>query len=194
LIRSKGVGVFFVTQSPLDIPDTVLGQLGNRIQHALRAFTPKDLKAVRAVAQTFRANPGLDVEQALTELGVGEALVSTLQKKGIPGIVDRCLICPPTSRIGSITEQERLEARSRSPIGSRYDNSLDRESAAEVLLKRAKKASNTQVEREPPEKPQSRRSNRQSAAEAATKSFLRSMSTTLGREIMRGILGAFRKR
>jgi DNA helicase HerA-like ATPase len=194
LIRSKGVGVFFVTQSPLDIPDTVLGQLGNRIQHALRAFTPKDLKAVRAVAQTFRANPGLDVEQALTELAVGEALVSTLQKKGIPGVVDRCLICPPTSRIGSITGQERLEARSHSPIGSRYDNSLDRESAAEVLLKRAKKASNTQVEREPPEKPLPRRSKRQSAAEAATKSFLRSMGNTLGREIMRGILGVISKR
>jgi DNA helicase HerA-like ATPase len=194
LIRSKGVGIFFVTQSPLDIPDTVLGQLGNRIQHALRAFTHKDLKAVRAVAQTFRSNPGLNTEQALTELGVGEALVSTLQKKGIPGIVDRCLICPPTSRIGSITEQERLGARSRSPIGSRYDNPLDRESAAEILLKRAKKASNAQVGRESREKPEPRRSNRQSAAEAATKSFLRSISTTLGREIMRGILGSITKR
>jgi hypothetical protein len=194
LIRSKGVGIFFVTQSPLDIPDTVLGQLGNRIQHALRAFTPKDLKAVRAVAQTFRTNPALNVEQALTELAVGEALVSTLQKKGVPGIVDRCLICPPTSRIGPITQQERTEARSRSLIGSRYDNALDRESAAEVLLKRAGNVSSRQVEREAPQKAEPRRSNRQSATEAATKSFLRSMSTALGREIIRGILGAIRKR
>lgn len=194
LIRSKGVGIFFITQSPLDIPETVLGQLGNRIQHALRAFTPKDLKAVRSVAQTFRANPGLNVEQALTELAVGEALVSTLQKKGVPGIVDRCLICPPTSRIGPITQQERTEARSRSPIGSRYDHALDRESAAEVLLKRAENVSRRQVEREPPQKAEPSRGNRQSATEAATKSFLRSMSTALGREIIRGILGAIRKR
>ena len=194
LIRSKGVGIFFVTQSPLDIPDTVLGQLGNRIQHALRAYTPKDLQAVRAVAQTFRTNPGLDVEQALTGMGVGEALVSTLQQKGIPGMVDRCLICPPTSRIGSITDQERSEARSRSPIGSRYDTPLDRESAAELLLKRAQKVINRNAQSEAQQKPEPRRSsNRQSATEAAAKSFLRSVSTTLGREIMRGILGAIRK-
>ncbi len=194
LIRSKGVGIFFVTQSPLDIPDTVLGQLGNRIQHALRAYTPKDLQAVRAVAQTFRINPGLDIEQALTGMGVGEALVSTLQQKGIPGMVDRCLICPPTSRIGSITDQERSEARSRSPIGSRYDTSLDRESAAELLLKRAEKVTNRNTQSEAQQKPEPRRSsNRQSATEAAAKSFLRSVSTTLGREIMRGILGAMRK-
>lgn len=194
LIRSKGVGIFFVTQSPLDIPDTVLGQLGNRIQHALRAYTPKDLQAVRAVAQTFRTNPGLDIEQALTGMGVGEALVSTLQQKGIPGMVDRCLVCPPTSRIGSITEQERSEARSRSPIGSRYDTPLDRESAAELLLKRAEKVVNRNAQSEARQKPEPRRSsNRQSATEAAAKSFLRSVSTTLGREIMRGILGAIRK-
>ena len=194
LIRSKGVGIFFVTQSPLDIPETVLGQLGNRIQHALRAYTPKDLQAVRAVAQTLRTNPRLDVEQALTEMGVGEALVSTLQQKGIPGMVDRCLICPPTSRIGSITEQERSEVRSRSPIGSRYDTPLDRESAAELLLKRAEKVVNKNVQSEAQQEPEPRRSsNRQSATEAAAKSFLRSVSTTLGREIMRGILGAIRK-
>jgi hypothetical protein len=146
------------------------------------------------VAQTFRTNPGLDVEQALTGMGVGEALVSTLQQKGIPGMVDRCLICPPTSRIGSITDQERSEARSRSPIGSRYDTPLDRESAAELLLKRAEKVVNRNAQSEAQQKPEPRRSsNRQSATEAAAKSFLRSVSTTLGREIMRGILGAIRK-
>ncbi len=194
MIRSKGVGIYFVTQSPLDIPDTVLGQLGNRIQHALRAYTPKDLKAVRAVAQTFRVNPGLNIEQALTELGVGEALVSTLQDKGIPGIVDRCLICPPTSRIGPITDQERGAAKSSSPVGSRYNVALDRESAAEVLLKRTEQAASKSSRPETPAKPEPKRSShRQSATEAAAKSFLRSVSTTLGREIMRGILGAIRK-
>jgi len=194
LIRSKGVGVFFVTQNPLDIPDTVLGQLGNRIQHALRAYTPREQKAVRAAAQTFRSNPNLDVEQVFTEMGVGEALVSTLQLKGIPGIVDRCLIRPPTSRIGPISEQERSDVRSRSPVGSRYDKPMDRESAAEVLVQRAEKQA--QEASQPPktaEAPTRRRSNRQSAGEAAVKSFLRSMSSMLGREIMRGILGAIRK-
>ena len=194
LIRSKGVGVFFVTQNPLDIPSTVLGQLGNRIQHALRAYTPLEQKAVRAAAQTFRGNPGLDVEKVFTEMGVGEALVSTLQPKGIPGIVDRCLIRPPTSRIGPISEQERSEVRSRSPVGARYDVTLDRESAAEVLLARAEKLA-SQEDRQEPKKtaPSKRTSNRQSAAETAAKSFLRSMSSMLGREIMRGILGAIKK-
>jgi len=194
LIRSKGVGVFFVTQNPLDVPDTVLGQLGNRIQHALRAYTPREQKAVRAAAQTFRSNPNLDVERIFTEMGVGEALVSTLQLKGIPGVVDRCLIRPPTSRIGPITQQERMEARSRSPVGSRYDKPMDRESAAEVLVRRAEKqAQEASREQQKADVPSRRRSNRQSAGEAAVKSFLRSMSSMLGREIMRGILGAIRK-
>jgi len=194
LIRSKGVGVFFVTQNPLDIPDTVLGQLGNRIQHALRAYTPREQKAVRAAAQTFRSNPNLDVERVFTEMGVGEALVSTLQLKGIPGVVDRCLIRPPTSRIGPITEPERLEVRSRSPVGSRYDKPMDRESAAEVLVRRAEKqAQEASRQEQKTDVPSRRRSNRQSAGEAAVKSFLRSMSSMLGREIMRGILGAIRK-
>jgi hypothetical protein len=195
LIRSKGVGVFFVTQNPLDIPDTVLGQLGNRIQHAIRAYTPKDLKAVRAAAQTFRSNPSLDVEKVFTEMGVGEALVSTLQLKGVPGMVDRCLIRPPTSRIGPISAEERADARSRSPVGSRYDKPLDRESASEILLERAEKKAR---EFEASEKQEAgaapkRRSTRQSSGEAAVKSFLRSMSSMLGREIMRGILGAIKK-
>lgn len=194
LIRSKGIGIFFVTQNPLDIPDTVLGQLGNRIQHALRAYTPQDLKAVRAAAQTFRGNPNLDVEKVFTEMGVGEALVSTLQLKGVPGIVDRCLIRPPTSRIGPITDLERNESRSRSPVGSRYDTPLDRESAAEILLKRTEKQAeeSRKQEQESPAPPK-RSSNRQTAGEAATKSFVRSMTSMLGREIMRGILGAIKK-
>lgn len=198
LVRSKGVGVFFVTQNPLDVPETVLGQLGNRIQHAMRAYTPREQKAIRAAAQTFRSNPRLDTEQAFTQMGVGEALISTLQAKGVPGMVDRALIRPPTSRIGPITTQERNEARAQSPVGTRYDSPLDRESAAEVLQARAKNLAQA-ADRQAARKPQQpdaapRRSTRQTPTEAAVKSFLRSMGTTLGREIMRGILGVVRKR
>lgn len=195
LIRSKGVGVFFVTQNPLDVPDTVLGQLGNRIQHAMRAYTPREQKAIRAAAQTFRANPKLDTEKAFMQMGVGEALISTLQEKGVPGMVDQILIRPPTSRIGPISEQERSEVRSRSPVGDRYDESLDRESAAEVLQKRAEKSAKEveKAQKTGKKEPAKRRSNRQSAGEAAVKSFLRSMSSMLGREIMRGILGAVKR-
>ena len=200
LIRSKGVGVFFVTQNPLDVPDTVLGQLGNRFQHAMRAYTPREQKAIRVAAQTFRSNPNLDTEKAFTQMGVGEALVSTLQPKGIPSMVDRTLIRPPTSRIGPVTDQERQDVRSRSPVGSRYDETLDRESAAEMLQERAEKAARkaqqaeTAAEKEQSKtQPANRRSTRQSPTEAAVKSFLRSMSTTLGREIMRGILGVIKK-
>ncbi len=195
LIRSKGVGVFFVTQNPLDVPDTVLGQLGNRIQHAMRAYTPREQKAIRAAAQTFRSNPKLDTEKAFMQMGVGEALISTLQKKGVPGMVDRILIRPPTSRIGPISEQERSAIRSRSPVGDRYDESLDRESAAEMLQKRAENLAREVEKAQTTQKkaPAKRRSNRQSAGEAAVKSFLRSMSSMLGREIMRGILGAVKR-
>ena len=129
LIRSKGVGVYFVTQNPLDVPDEVLGQLGNRIQHALRAFTPRDQKAVRAAASTFRQNPALDTERVITELGIGEALVSVLEDKGVPGIVERCLVCPPRSRIGPADERERAEVMSRSPVSGRYDQVVDRDHA-----------------------------------------------------------------
>jgi DNA helicase HerA-like ATPase len=208
LIRSKGVGVFFVTQNPLDVPDTVLGQLGNRIQHAMRAYTPREQKAIRVAAQTFRTNPNLDTEQAFTQMGVGEALVSALEAKGVPGIVDRTLVRPPTSRIGPITDSERSEVRSRSPVGSSYDETLDRESAEEVLKERAEKAAREaekaarEAEKRGDEaesesessKATKRKSSRQSPTEAAVKSFLRSMSTTLGREIMRGVLGAIKKR
>lgn len=137
LIRSKGVGVYFVTQNPLDIPDTILGQLGNRVQHALRAFTPRDQKAVRAAAQTMRANPALDVESAMMELGVGEALVSLLDDQGRPGITERVWIAAPGSRIGPAIEAERQAIRMASALGDKYDNTVDRQSAYEVLLQRA---------------------------------------------------------
>lgn len=133
LIRSKGVGIYFVTQNPLDVPETVLAQLGNRVQHALRAFTPRDQKAVRAAAETFRANPRLNTAEAIMELGVGEALISVLDADGVPTIVERALVCPPVSRIGPITPDERAELRSISPIGTRYDAVIDRDSAYERL-------------------------------------------------------------
>jgi DNA helicase HerA-like ATPase len=139
LVRSKGVGVYFVTQNPLDIPDTVLGQLGNRIQHALRAFTPRDQKAVRTAAQTMRANPQLDLEQAITELGVGEALISLLDAKGRPGVTQRAWIVPPASRIGPATAAERDALRKASPVKGKYEQAIDRESAYEVLAGRAAK-------------------------------------------------------
>lgn len=137
LIRSKGVGVYFITQNPLDVPSTVLGQLGNRVQHALRAFTPAEQKAVRAAAETFRPNPRFKTEQVITELGVGEALVSTLQPGGIPGIVDRVKVAPPRSRIGAITPEERTALMGLSPVGHKYDQRVDRDSAYELLQGRA---------------------------------------------------------
>src|SRR5690606_21824019 len=140
LIRSKGVGIYFVSQSPLDVPEAVLGQLGNRVQHALRAFSPRDQKAVRAAAQTFRANPALDTERVITELGVGEALVSVLDDKGRPPPVGRVLICPPQSRLGPLTAAERSEQLARSPLRGRYETALDRESAFEKLAQRAQQA------------------------------------------------------
>ena len=140
LIRSKGVGVFFVTQNPIDIPEKIAGQLGNRVQHALRAFTPRDQKAIKAAAETFRINPKLDVETAITELKVGEALVSTLDEDGAPTIVQRTLIAPPHSRLGPITPKERAVIQSISPFGGKYDTPVDRESAEEVLLKKSEQA------------------------------------------------------
>ena len=140
LIRSKGVGVFFVTQNPIDIPEKIAGQLGNRVQHALRAFTPRDQKAIRAAAETFRINPDIDVEQVITELRVGEALVSTLDEDGAPGIVQRTLIAPPRSRLGPVTPKERAIIQSISPFDGKYDQAVDRESAAEVLAQKASDA------------------------------------------------------
>ena len=136
LIRSKGVGVYFVTQNPLDVPDTVLSQIGNRIQHALRAFTPRDTKAVKVAAETFRPNPEFSTFEAITQLGVGEALVSTLETKGVPSVVQRTLVRPPSSRMGTITGAERAAVIADSPIGSVYDQAIDRDSAAEVLARR----------------------------------------------------------
>jgi DNA helicase HerA-like ATPase len=143
LIRSKGVGVYFITQNPIDIPEKVAGQLGNRIQHALHAFTPRDQKAIRAAAETFRINPRLNVEQAITELKVGEALVSTLMEDGSPSVVHRTLIKPPHSRLGPVTPKERAIIRSISPFDGKYDTRVDRESAEEVIARKAQDAAAT---------------------------------------------------
>lgn len=209
LIRSKGVGVFFVTQNPLDIPDKVLGQLGNRVQHALRAFTPRDQKAVKSAAETLRANPKIDAETAITELGVGEALVSFLDDHGRPCIVERAFILPPASRIGPLTAQEREAAIKGSLLFGHYEKALDRESAYEKL--KSAPASETpaaKTARAPtPPAPDAGDSGgglgevlgdifgggsgrRQSAAEAAVKSAARSIGSQLGREIVRGVLGS----
>jgi hypothetical protein len=136
LIRSKGVGIYFVTQNPLDVPETVLAQLGNRVQHALRAFTPRDQRAVKAAATTFRQNPALNTEEVITQLGKGEALVSTLEGNGVPSMVQRTLIAPPTGRIGPVTDQERRQLIAKSPFKGKYDEVEDRESAYEILQKR----------------------------------------------------------
>jgi DNA helicase HerA-like ATPase len=137
LVRSKGVGVYFISQNPIDIPEKIAGQLGNRVQHALRAFTPRDQKAIKAAADTFRINPALDVAKAITELKVGEALVSTLEEDGSPSIVQRTLIAPPRSRVGPVTRQERTIVQSVSPYAGKYDTEVDRESAFEVLNQKA---------------------------------------------------------
>jgi DNA helicase HerA-like ATPase len=188
LIRSKGVGIYFVTQNPLDIPDGVLSQLGNRIQHALRAFTPRDQKAVRAAAQTFRANPNLDTEKTITEMGVGEALVSMLEDKGTPGIVQRTLICPPASHIGPVSDSEKAALLKNSPLAGRYDEAVDRQSAHEKLQKRAEEAAE-EVEKTP-KKPGRKR---QSVGEAMAKSVARAIGSSLGRQIVRGIMGSIFK-
>jgi DNA helicase HerA-like ATPase len=197
LIRSKGVGIYFITQNPDDLPDRVLGQLGNRVQHALRAFTPRDQKAVKSAAETFRANPAFDVSQAITELGVGEALVSPLEAKGIPGMVDRTLIRPPASRLGPITPEERRDVISKSPVGSRYDKVVDRESAHEILARRAEDAARVAArEKEAKSAPATRApraSTRQSTTEAFTKSVVRSIGYAVGRAVVRGVLGSLSK-
>ena len=145
LIRSKGVGVFFVTQNPLDVPDEVLSQIGNRVQHALRAFTPRDQRAVKAAAETFRPNPDFDAFEVITQLGVGEALVSTLEKKGIPSVVQRTLIRPPSSRLGPLEDHERAALIKTSPVMGQYDEPVDRESAYEILKKRGEEAAEAEA-------------------------------------------------
>jgi len=197
LIRSKGVGVYFISQSPLDVPEAVLGQLGTRVQHALRAFTPRDIKAVKAAAQTFRTNPALDTGTVITELGIGEALVSVLDAKGSPTPVERVLIRPPESRIGPLTEQERQDVLARSPFKGRYDEVIDRVSAYEKLQQRAEEDTRRQAAEKAEqqrEKPTTRSrgasSRRQSAGEAMIKSMARSVGSQIGRRIVRGILGS----
>jgi hypothetical protein len=143
LIRSKGVGVYFVTQNPLDVPDKVLAQLGNRVQHALRAFTPRDQKAVRAAAETFRPNPKLNTAQVIMELGKGEALVSFLEGNGTPSMVERCMVRPPSGRLGPITSEERRAVTAHSPILGKYDQGIDSESAYEILQKRLHETGST---------------------------------------------------
>jgi DNA helicase HerA-like ATPase len=203
LIRSKGVGVFFVTQNPIDVPDTVLGQLGNRVQHALRAFSPKDQKAVKAAAQTFRANPKLNVEAAITELGVGEALVSFLDEKGIPGMVERAMIMPPHSQIGPITPEQRAAIIKNSVVAGVYETAVDRESAYERLKGKAAASGTTTPAGGDAGSPGggwmeslggvlgsggSRRGD--TVLQAAVKSAARTMGSTVGRQLIRGVLGS----
>lgn len=210
LIRSKGVGVFFVTQNPMDIPDSVLGQLGNRIQHALRAYTPKEQRAVRAAASSFRENPAFDTEEVITDLGVGEALVSLLDEDGVPGIVGRTLIRPPASRLGPATRAERKAIIADSPVGEVYDKSVDRESAYEVLAEKAealeKAAAKAEAEAEKAKekaarkKTTSRKSARRKTKTASDhilheiKLVGRQLMRTESRRIIRGILGGFMRK
>jgi hypothetical protein len=199
LIRSKGVGVFFVTQNPLDIPDSVLGQLGNRVQHALRAFTPRDQKAVKSAAETMRANPKLKVDKVITELEVGEALVSLLDDKGRPSIVERAYVVPPCSQLGPITDEERKKVVESSTVFGHYEKTVDRESAFEKLKTRT-------VEKHEDAKPQAQsnpvsdilfgktgpRGGKQSQGliEVFVKSTARTVGSQVGREIIRGVLGS----
>jgi DNA helicase HerA-like ATPase len=208
LIRSKGVGVYFVTQNPLDVPDTVLAQLGNRVQHALRAFTPRDQKAVRAAAETFRQNPKFSTEKAITELGVGEALVSMLEGNGTPSVVERTLIAPPSARVGPITEAERRALMSQNPLRGKYEESLDAESAYEMLAKRKEMAEEPAHEASASGglggllesvlgggqpagkgKGRARMSVTELVIRSAATSVARSVGTQLSRAILRGVLG-----
>ena len=214
LIRSKGVGVFFISQNPLDIPDVTLGQLGNRIQHGLRAFTPRDQKAVRAAAETFRQNPKVDVEKAILELGVGEALVSFLDEKGQPSVVERAFILPPGSRIGPITPEARREIIRTSLVAGHYERTIDRDSAYEMLKSRAEAAARRQEQEEaaretlerpgpgpsaalsvprplpPGAAPRRPAGRRDTLLEAMAKSAARSVGSSVGRQILRGVLGS----
>ncbi|HPE79201.1 MAG: helicase HerA-like domain-containing protein [Sedimenticolaceae bacterium] len=204
LIRSKGVGVFFITQYPNDVPNEVIGQLGNRIQHALRAFTPQDRKAVKAAAGTFRENPAFDTEEVIGQLGVGEALISTLDKKGVPTVVERTLMAPPRSQFGPIDDARRAELIARSPLGSAYETALDRESAYEMLAKRevelaqqrqreAEEAARVKAEeelRKQQERDARAAERREGIGEALAKSVARALGSNLGRQIVRGILGS----
>jgi uncharacterized protein len=196
LIRSKGVGVYFVTQNPADIPDTVLGQLGNRMQHALRAYTPADQRGLKAASDSFRPNPAFDTAEAIQGLGVGEALVSVLDEKGAPTVVQKTTIRPPVSRLGPLTPAERTAVMAQSPVRGLYDEARDRESAYEMLAARAKAAAMPEpaeaapADRDEPRRaPAARPSNRQGMGEAFAKSMLRTIGSQVGRELIRGLLG-----
>jgi DNA helicase HerA-like ATPase len=197
LIRSKGVGVYFVTQNPLDVPETVLGQLGNRVQHALRAFTPRDQKAVKTAAETLRPNPKLKAEKVITELGVGEALVSFLDQKGSPCMVERAFVVPPASQLGPLTEEERAKLIRSSDVFGHYEKTVDRESAYEKLKQRTEASPAQAQESTNPVSDilfgkTGPRGGRQSQGmlEAMTKSAARSIGSELGRQVLRGVLGS----
>jgi len=205
LIRSKGVGVYFVTQNPVDVPESVLAQLSNRVQHALRAYTPREQKAVKVAAETFRPNPAFSTEAVITQLGIGEALVSVLEDKGVPSVVGRTMIRPPSAQVGPLGPAERAAIIADSPVGGLYDTAIDRESAFEVLQKRAhdKQLADERAEHEAERQDAAeraararapRRSTRQSPTEAAMTSFARTVANTLGREIVRGLLGGLTRR
>ncbi|MEP7240310.1 MAG: helicase HerA-like domain-containing protein, partial [Devosia sp.] len=211
LIRSKGVGVYFCTQNPIDIPDAVLSQLSNRVQHALRAYTPRDQKAVKVAAETLRPNPAFSTEEVITQLGIGEALVSVLEEGGIPSIVQRSLIRPPSSRVGPATPDERRAVMSTSPVAALYDKVIDRESAFEVLAKKAQSNADAQADAAQKQAapapaprrsddraaPVPRRSSRESVGEAMAKSVARNitgqLTRTITRSLIRGILGSLAK-
>ncbi|MDD2466699.1 MAG: DUF853 family protein [Desulfobulbus sp.] len=201
IIRSKGVGIYFCSQFPDDLPGEILGQLGNRIQHTLHAYTPRDQKAVRTAARTFAPNPNFDVAKAISQLAVGEALVSTLQEKGIPLPVERTLICPPRCRIGAVTAEERAMVRARSPLGNKYDLPVNRESAYEILSRRAleKTTAEAQTRQVETEKDSDQGSvlgdllwgskRRQGMVETMAKQAARTIGSQIGRKILRGVLG-----
>ena len=205
LIRSKGVGIYFITQNPADIPETVLGQLGNRIEHALRAYTPVEQRGLRAAADSFRPNPAFDTAEAIQGLGVGEALVSVLDERGAPTMVQKTMIRPPNSRIGPLTPEERKQVIAQSPVHGLYDQAQDRESAYEKLKARAAAAqpqdeaqapreSAAPAARAPAERAAARPSGRQSMLETFAKQMIRTVASTAGREIMRGMLGGIKRR
>ena len=200
IIRSKGVGVYFCSQFPDDVPNEILGQLGNRIQHALRAYTPRDQKAVNTAAETFVANPKLDVARVISSLGVGEALVSTLQEKGVPMPVERTLICPPRCRMGAVMPEERAAVRARSPLGIKYDTTVNRESAYEILNRRTSEREATESRSDQPESEKSSErgwlgemlwgtKRRQGMVQTLAKQTARTVGSQIGRQIIRGLLG-----
>ncbi|HEY0032830.1 MAG TPA: helicase HerA-like domain-containing protein [Devosia sp.] len=204
LVRSKGVGVYFVTQNPIDIPETVLAQLGNRVQHALRAYTPREQKAVRVAAETFRPNPAFSTEEVITQLGIGEALVSVLEDKGVPSMVGRTLIRPPSAQVGPITAEERRHIMASAPVAGLYDSVVDRDSASEVLARKARDQQLAEerqrqddeirkAERTYAEPRQRRASHRQTPAEAAMNSLARTVANRIGSALVRGILGSLKR-